>query len=1101
MSSEPYLRYPHLHENLITFTAAADVWLAPAHGGRAWRLTRDGAPVKQPRISPDGTQVAFISSRDGHHEVYAVSIDSGEVRRLTWWGNRRTAILGWADDDRLLVATNAGEVHRHQVVRALAMDGSWERLGYGSATGLAISGSGTVALTTAEYRTPAHWKRYRGGTAPKLWLDAKGTGDWEQLLSEETAGIVDPMWIGQKLLFVSDRAASFPAMADQQANLWAWDKPAAKKHKTLKQLTFQDQTQGYVRDATTDGARISWHSRGDIWILDGLQAQPRRLEVTLPGTAPAPVSLKPTQNLHALVPDHGADASLVSWRGKTFWLTHRDGPARALAADSGARTREPVLLGRTGRAAVVTDAAGEDSLEIHTLDGSAPPERLLTGRLGRVLHLAADPRGERLATISHDGWIRLITLETKKALRKAAPEVRDILRSSFGEPKSPSFSPDGRYLLWSHPTAGESQIHQLMVLDTSGDHDPAALTDDRFHDFSPVFTRDGKYVAFLSNRTFDPHYDTYEFALSFTGATRPWLIPLAASEPPPFGPSAEGWRLSPTDEQNNGSEADQSGHPGQKTAQKTVSTAVDAPASPDLDIDGAEERIVPFPVPSAEYRDLTAVKDGLLWVKVNQETGVLGARRAGVPGEKPADQLIRWDFAQRKTSSIVEKVTDYAVSGDGERLVVRHNGTVSVQPSTTQVKDDDAEKVSVDLTRLRFQLDQQQEWAQMFAETCRLMAQQFWREDMDGVDWEAIAARYRPLVKKLRSHDDLVDLLWETVGELNTSHAYVIPQGQGPGEGQKLGLLGADLSPAEGGWRIDRILPTESSEPQARSPLQAAGVDAREGDVITAVDAHPVDPVAGPAKHLVGASEKPVELTLLRRGQSRRVVVVPLADESQLRYQDWVRSRRKYVLAKTSGRLGYLHVPDMMSTGWAQLHRDLRLASKAEGLIADVRYNGGGHTSQLVIARLAQRVVAWAQARHEEEFISYPDSAPRGPVVLVANENSGSDGDIVNAVAQALDVGPVVGTRTWGGVIGIDGRYDLVDGTSVTQPKYSFWIEGKGWDVENYGVAPDIEVVHSPDQLFGQADPQLDRAIQEAYARLDGSPAAEPPQLPDPKVR
>lgn len=1088
MSSGAYLRYPHLHGDHITFTAADDVWLAPAAGGRAWRLTRDAAGVKHPRISPDGTEVAFISTHDGHHEVYAVGIDSGEVRRLTWWGNRRTTILGWAQDGRLLVSTNAQEVHRDQVVRALSLDGQWERLHYGSATGLAVSASGAAALTTPEYRTPAHWKRYRGGTAPKLWLDAKGKGSWTQLLADETAAIVDPMWIDDALLFVSDRSASFPKKANEQANLWIWEKPAANKHKSLKQLTFQDETTGYVRDATSDGTRITWHSRGTIWIKDSVSSAARRLEVTLPGTTPAPLTLKPADNLDLMVPDQGADASLVSWRGKTFWLTHREGPSRALAAESGVRTREPLLLGTTGRAALVTDAEGEDSLEIHTLDGSAAPERLLTGELGRILHVAADPAGERLAVLSHDGWIRLITLDSKRKLRAPAPKVRDIMRSTCGEPKSPSFSPDGRYMLWSHPTTGESQIHQLMLLDTHGDHEPEALTDNRFHDFSPTFTSDGKYIAFLSNRTFDPHYDTYEFALSFSGATRPWLIPLSASEPPPFGPSAEGWRLSPAENDSNGETSE-------------ASAAKKAPDSPDVDIARAEERIVAFPVPSAEYRRLHAAKGALLWVTVPQDTGELGARRAGVPGDKPAEQLVRWDFQQRKTTVIVDKLTDYAVSGDGERIVVRHQDTVTVQPSTKKVEDDDADKVTVDLTRLRFQVDQQAEWTQMFDETCRLMSQQFWRSDMDGVQWDAVVERYRPLVQTARSKDDVIDILWETVGELNTSHAYVIDQGSAPGQDQKLGLLGADLSPAENGWRVDRILPNESSEPQARSPLHAAGVDAQPGDVITAVDGQPVDPIIGPAKHLTGSADKAVELTLTRGDSSRRVVVLPLADEAELRYQDWVRSRREYVAEKTRGKLGYLHVPDMVATGWAQLHRDLRLATQAEGLIADVRYNGGGHTSQLVIARLAQRVVAWATARHEVEPMPYPDGAPRGPVVLVANENSGSDGDIVNAVAQALKVGPVIGTRTWGGVIGIDGRFDLIDGTTVTQPKYAFWIEGKDWGVENYGVDPDIEVVHQPGQLFRSDDPQLDRAIDEAYARLEETPAASPPGLPDLKVK
>ncbi|TLP79866.1 S41 family peptidase [Nesterenkonia sphaerica] len=1088
MSSGVYLRYPHLQGDYIAFTAANDVWLARAEGGRAWRLTRDAAPVRQPRISPDGTEVAFISTRDGHHEVYAVGVDTGEVRRLTWWGNGRTTLLGWAADGRLLVATNAGEVHRDQVVRALSLTGEWERLHYGSATGLAVASSGAVALTTTEYRTPAHWKRYRGGTAPKLWLDPKGKGQWTQLLPEETAGIVDPLWVGDALVFVSDRSASFPKRAQEQANLWMWNKPAGNKRKALKQLTFQDETTGYVRDATSDGARIAWHSRGEIWIKDSLDAAPRRLDVTLPGTTPAPLSLQPTANLDRLQPDHGGDASLVSWRGKTFWLTHREGPARALAAESGVRTREPVLLGTTGRAAVVTDADGEDSLEIHTLDGSAAPERILTGELGRVLHLASDPAGERLAAVSHDGWVRLINLASKRARRAAGPAVRDLLQSTCGEPQAPSFSPDGRYLLWSHPTAGEGQIHQLMVVDTAGDHEPVALTDDRFHDFSPVFTRDGKYIAFLSNRTFDPHYDTHEFSLSFSGATRPWLLPLSASEPPPFGPSSQGWPLSAQTEKPD---EDQAEAPSKDKA----------PASPDVDAERAEERVIPFPVPSAEYRQLRTADHALLWIVVPQETGELGSRRAGVPGDQPAEQLIRWDFNQRKTEVIVDKITDYAVSGDGERIVVRHQDTVTVRPSTKKVEDDDAEKVTVDLSRLRFQLDQSAEWRQMFEETCRLMTQQFWRADMDGVRWDSVVARYRPLVDKARSKDDVVDILWETVGELNTSHAYVIDQGPSFGKDRRLGLLGADLSPAEQGWRIDRILPSESSEPQARSPLHAAGVDARPGDVITEVDGQPVDPIAGPAKHLCGAAEKPVELALDRGGQRRRAVVLPLADEATLRYQDWVRSRREYVAEKTEGRLGYLHVPDMVATGWAQLHRDLRLAARAEGLIADVRYNGGGHTSQLVIARLAQRVVAWARARHQDQAMAYPDGAPRGPVVLVANENSGSDGDIVNAVAQAMELGPVVGTRTWGGVIGIDGRFNLIDGTAVTQPKYSFWIEGKGWGVENYGVDPDIEVVHPPGQLFREEDPQLDRAIEEAFALLQHTPAAAPPELPAPRVR
>lgn len=1093
-----YLRYPHLHGDLITFTAADDVWLAPADGGRAWRLTRDAASVRSPRISPDGAQVAFISTRDDHPEVYAATIDTGEVRRLTFWGAAKTAILGWAPDHRLLVATHAVEaVSREQVIHAVSLSGETERLTYGSAGGIDISESGAVALTTPPTRPAGHWKRYRGGVAGQLWLsvdDAEGpgtAGPWQRLLPEEPAGLLDPMWVQGRLVISSDRAATFPEKTREQANLWIFDSDGPLDAAAEpRQLTFQGEETGYVRDPTTDGTRITWHSRGEVHVLDALDAQPRRLEVTLPGSAPSPLPLKPTENLDALIPDPTGDASAVSWRGMTFWLTHREGPARALAADSGTRTREPEVLGRTSRVAIVTDAEGEDALEIHAVDGTAPAQRVLTGQLGRVLHTASDPEGGRLAVISHDGWLRLVTFSEVDDQLHA--EVREIHRSEYGEMNDPSFSPDGRYLLWSAPTVIESQIHRIMIADTSTATEPTALTGGAFHDTSPAFTPDGKHIAFLSTRTLDPHYDDHEFNLSFVGSVRPWLIPISAAERAPFGPSAEGW---PASTGGNDSGADS------------------VPASPDLDAEHAEQRILPFPVPSAKYRDLRSAKGGVLWIREAEETGELGTRRSSVSGDKPADQLIRWDFAARKTTTLVEKLDSYSVSGDGSRLVVRAGETVTAVPATRKVeKDDDAESVTLDLSRLRFTVDRPAEWAQMFEETCRLMRQQYWREDMDGVDWDAVVDRWRPVVAAVRSHDDLVDVLWETVGELNTSHAYVMPPENEAGSATKLGLLGVDLEPTgEDGWRITRILPSESSEPEARSPLRAAGVDAREGDLITAVDGHPVDPVTGPNAHLSGSAGKPVELTLWQAESSggaavegagvRRVVVVPLAGEEDLRYQDWVRSRREYVARVSEGRLGYVHVPDMGSTGWAQLHRDLRLAADREGIIADVRYNRGGHTSQMVIQRLSKQLVAWATARGEVAAQAYPFAAPRGPVVLVANRWSGSDGDIVNAAAQSMGMGPVVGERTWGGVVGIDGRYALVDGTVVTQPKYAFWIQKYGWGVENHGVDPDIEVVHDPGQWFTEEDPQLDRAVAEAFAQLEQTPAAVPPPLDPPKNR
>lgn len=1065
-----YLRYPHIHDDQVTFVADDDIWLAPAAGGRAWRLTTDHAPAAQPRISPDGGHLAYVSHRYGQPEVIAVDLATGAAHRLTWWGASRTLVLGWSPDGRVLAATHAGEANiRHLVVHAVALDGAVERLDVGPASGVAFAADGTVALSTPGSRTPAHWKRYRGGTAQRLWL--RREGQWEQLLDDEPAALVDPMWLGEALAFVSDRAASFPDRADAQANLWVWDRPGQDEP---RQLTHQGPERGYVRDATTDGQRIVWHSRGELWLLADLTAEPQRLDVQLPVGPPPRFAAQPTQNLDHVVPDHGGDASLIGWRGTAFWLSHRDGPARALVAQSGIRVREPALLGRSGNAVLITDAEGDDAVEIHSLTGATEPRRIAAGQLGRVLHVASDPAGERVATISHDGVIRLLDI--------TSGDLTEIATSAEGEARSLSFSPDGRYLMWSQPTGVEGSLHQIVIADLRASTPPVALTSGKYHDHSPAFSADGKFVVFLSDRTFDPSYDTHEFALAFLGSTRPWLIPIAAREPAPFGPTAEGWRISPQPAPTEPPE--------------------EPPASPDLDVEGAEERIVPFPVPSGDYRQLRAAAGGMLWIKQSRETGELGSRRAGVTDEPAGDSLQFWSWSQRRCTTVADKVDSYAVSGDGTRVVIRHGDAITVQAADTKPSPEDPTAVvTVDLSRLRFEVEPIAEWRQMFDENHRLMRDHFWRADMDGVDWDEVSRRWRPVVERLRTHDDLVDLLWEVGGELNTSHAYVIPREGEEAAQQRLGLLGADLQRTGNGWQIQRVLPGESSEPQARSPLRAAGVDARAGDLIVAVDGKPVDPAFGPAPHLVGSAHTPVELTLRRGTEDRRVVVVPLESEEALRYQDWVRSRRDYVAARSNGRLGYVHIPDMVASGWAQLHRDLRHASRAEGMVVDVRYNRGGHTSELVLSRLVTRVIAWATGRHYASNMPYPRQSRRGPVVLVANEYSGSDGDIINAAAQEMGLGPVVGVRTWGGVIGIDGRFTLVDGTAVTQPRYSFAFENKGFAVENHGVDPDIEVVCSPADFFAEHDPQLDRAMEVALESLNSAPAASPPDLPQPRVR
>ncbi|WP_329368496.1 S41 family peptidase [Streptomyces sp. NBC_01483] len=1066
-----YLRYPHLHGDLVAFTAEDDVWIAPLDGGgRAWRVSADNVPVNHPRISPDGATVAWTSTRDGAPEVHAAPLEGGPSTRLTYWGSSKTQVRGWTPDGQVLALSTQGQASlRRSWARAVPLDGGpATTLPYGP-VGDVVHGDGGVLLLSASMgREAAWWKRYRGGTAGKLWIDRDGgdgvgAGEFVRLHEELDGNLEYPLWVGERVAFLSDHegvGALYSSLADGSD---------LRRHTPIDGF--------YARHAATDGARVVYASAGELWLLDDLDgAEPRRLDLRLGGQRvdqqPHPVSA--SRWFSAAAPDHTGRGSAVSVRGAVHWVTHRSGPARALAARPGVRARLPRAFRVEGEEYVVwvTDAAGDDALEFAPATGLAPgatPRRLAVGQLGRVLGLAMAPDGSRAAVASHDGRVLLVERETG--------EVREVDRSADGEVTGLVFSPDSGWLAWSHP--GPRPLRQLKLANTA-DLSVTEATPLRFRDYAPAFTLDGKHLAFLSARSFDPVYDEHVFDLAFVGGARPHLITLAATTPSPFGPQRHGRPFEAPDKDET---PDSEGAPTTR-----------------IDLDGLADRIVPFPVEAARYSTLSAAKDGLLWLR-HPVVGVLGASRATPDDPDPKTELERYDLAQQRVEHLAADADHFAVSGDGKRVLLWTDGTLKVVPSDRRASNDDDSdtNITVDLSRVRQTVDPAAEWRQMYDETGRLMRDNFWRPDLGGVDWDGVLDRYRPVLERVATHDDLVDLLWEVQGELGTSHAYVTPRGGWGGGDRAQGLLGADISRHEdGSWRIDRILPSETSDPHARAPLAAPGVAVRAGDAIVAVAGQPVDPVAGPGPLLVGTAGKPVELTVSPSGggDPRHAVVVPLADEEPLRYHAWVADRRAYVHERSGGRLGYLHVPDMQAPGWAQIHRDLRIEVAREGLVVDVRENRGGHTSQLVVEKLARRIVGWDLPRGMRPY-SYPEDAPRGPVVAVANEFSGSDGDIVNAAIKALGIGPVVGTRTWGGVVGIDSRYRLVDGTLVTQPKYAFWLDGYEWGVENHGVDPDVEVVQRPQDHAAGRDAQLDEAIRIALAALAENPAKTAPVLPE----
>ncbi|GAA5138712.1 S41 family peptidase [Pseudonocardia adelaidensis] len=1092
-----YLRYPHLRGDTLVFTAEDDVWTAPLSGGRAYRLTADEVPVAHPRLSPDGARVSWTSWKDGAPEVFVSDVDGGGARRLTYWGDPRAQSLGWTPDGDVLALSASGQASpRRTWAYAIPPGGGTpRRLPYGPVSDVAPAASGpTVVVGTLMVREPAWWKRYRGGTAGKLWWDRDGSGEFERLAADIDGQLSSPMIVGSRIAFLSDH--------EGWGNVYSLggDGTGLRRH---TDHGGPGAPAFYVRHASTDGRCVVYESAGELWILDGLDApdptsqQPRRLDVRLggPRTNREPYRVSTARELTWAAPDKTGRTSIALVRGTVHRLTHRDGPARTLLAEPGVRARLARPLGAE-RAVWVDDAEGEDAICIAPLDGRAdgaePLRRFGAGELGRVLELAPAPDASAVALATHDG--RLLVLDV------AAGVLRQVAQGADREVADLAWSPDSAWLAYSDPAeAGLSRIMMVRLADDT----LVAVTEPRFADTDPVFTSDGRYLAFLSRRSFDPIYDEHAFDLTFPASWRPFLVPLAARTPSPFGASPDGRPVTPGEEGTADLRA-----PGEDEEPKEDEKEEDT-AAPEVvvDVEGLTARVVPMPVQAARYSGMQAGKDCLLWYRI-PVSGVLGDALADTDDRADRPVLERFDLVRRKLDVIADPVSAFAVSGDGTRLVVRDGRTLRVLRTDRSGSDTpssgDADEFEVDTSRIVVTVDPTAEWRQMFDEAGRLMRDHFWVADMAGVDWAAELARYRPLVDAVGSHDDLVDLLWEVHGELGTSHAYVQAGGAGD-PGGRPGLLGADLEPAPDGdgWRVVRVLPPETSAPAARSPLSGPGVDVRAGDVILEVAGRPVDPGYGPAASLLSGAEKLVELTVRSgperpdAGAVRRVVVKPLASESALRYQDWVAGRRAFVADRSDGRLGYLHVPDMAAPGWAQLHRDLSRETSRDGLILDVRGNGGGHTSQLVIEKLARKVIGWDAPRHRQAT-TYPEDAPRGPVVALADELAGSDGDIVTAAIKRLGIGPVVGVRTWGGVIGIDSRYSLVDGTGVTQPRYATWFDDSGWAVENHGVDPDVEVVVRPQDWVAGRDPQLERAVDLALAALEERPAVRPP---DPATR
>ncbi|MCF3123401.1 PDZ domain-containing protein [Streptomyces arenae] len=1072
---QAYLRFPHLSGDRLCFAAEDDLWVAPltpegAPADRAWRLTVDRTKVSHPRFSPDGRHIAYTTWRSLDPEIHLAPVGGGPSRRLTYWGSTDTRVCGWSPDGDILAVSSHGQPFSYFCwAYSVPVDGSpGGKLPWGPVWDIAITDSladgdaerKTLLLTGKPPHEPAAWKRYRGGATGRLWMHG------EQLLAGLDGHLDSPMFVAGRIAFLSDH--------EGVGNLYS----CLPDGSDLRRHTDHDAF--YARHAASDGTRVVYQCAGDIWLVDDLTADgvPRRLDVRLggPRTGRRVYQVPAAQHVDALSVDTTGRASAVVVRGSLYWLTHRDGPARTITDTPGVRVRLPEMLGTGGQVAYVTDAEGEDAVEIAYLpraSGDREPRRLASGDLGRVQELVADPDGERLAIASNDGRLLLID-----ATEDSNGEVTELIRSINGPVRDLAFSPDGAWLTWSHPGIGRSlrQI-KLARIEGPGARTIVDVTNGRFEDENPVFTRDGRYLAFLSWRGFDPVYDVHTGDLSFPLGCRPYLVPLSSATPSPFALLPDGRPAAGGLDPGDGGSGD-----GTTT----------------VEVEGLESRVTPFPVAASKYSALYPVSGGgLVWLRW-PISGALGETFANPADTSGRPTLEYFNIAKAKKSQLVDHLDWFALSGDGTRLVVVDEGDLSAVPSTEQGDGDST--VWIDLRRILHEVDPAAEWRQAYDEAGRIIRAYFWEPHMCGIDWDGVLAQYRPLVERVASPDEFADLLREVLGELGTSHAYVSAarRNEGPPHYQRaMGLLGANLVRRDDGWMVKRILPGDSSDSKARSPLAGAGI--REGAVLTHIDGRAVDPVTGPYPLLSAAGGTTVELTFQPaegEGRARRVAIVPLINERPLRYQDWVAKRRAVVRELSGGKCGYLHIPDMGGSGWAQFNRDLRLEVSRPALIVDVRGNAGGHISELVVEKLTRKILGWDLTRNAQP-VSYATNAPRGPVVALADEATSSDGDMITAAFKLLSLGPVVGQRTWGGVVGMTGRHTLGDGTVITVPMNAGWFDAYGWSVENHGVTPDLEVLRTPLDWAEGRHAQLDDAVRLALDLLEQRPAATPPGYGD----
>lgn len=1067
------LRFPATNGDQVVFTYAGDLYTVAPSGGIARKLTNDTGYEMFARFSPDGTTIAFTGQYDGNTEVYAIPSGGGVPRRVTYTATLgrddvsdrmgpNNIVMTWRDDSHIVYRSRQKEWNdfKGQLFEVSSTGGLSQQLPLPRGGWCSFAPDRRRLAYNRVFREFRTWKRYRGGQADDIWIydaDARTTTN----ITNNPAQDIFPMWSGTKIYFVSDRDEL------KKLNLYVYDLTTQQTQKLTNFTEFD------VKFPSLGPGAIVFENGGFIHRCDLATGQTAKLSIVLEedfvsGRGGLRDVSKEITN-YEIAPD--GNRALFGARGDVFTVPLKHGNTRNLTSTPGVHERSSKWSPDGKWISYVSDASGEDEIWIERQDGSAPAQQITRNADTYKYQPSWSPDSKKLLWADKKLRLHYVEIESKK--------VTEVARATAWEFSDYCWSPDSKWIAFAKPEEKRMTTIQLYSLDAAR---ATEVTDGWFDSYEPAFSADGKYLFFVSERNFAPTYGQTEFNHVYRDMASIYLVTLAQDTPSPFAPKSDEVKVRDAEKakQAGGKGEADAGTKGEggKAADRAVTVKVDAA--------GIQSRITVVPVSAAAYRNLQSVGDKLYYI------------RNGSKDEKP--KLFLYELDKQKETELGE-INGFEISADGKKMLVSQQqayAIIDLPSAKVEIKE------LLSLTDMKVNLDRRAEWQQIFRECWRQMRDFLFDPHLHGVDWEGIRKKYEPLLASVNHRTDLTYVIGEMIGELNIGHSYVGGGDYPKPERILTGLLGAHIEPdaASRTYRIAEILKGQNWDKNLRSPLTEIGVKVNEGDYIIAVNGTPTSTIPDLYAALVNTVGKQVTLRVNAKPAaegSHETVVVPVGDERELYYYRWVEGNIEKVNKATDGKVGYVHIPDMGAPGLNAFTKYYYPQIRKEALIVDVRGNGGGNVSPQIIERLRREIAMIGIARNTAP-VPDPGGMVMGPKVMLIDEFSASDGDIVAYRFKKYKLGPLVGKRTWGGVVGIRGSLPLLDGGFMNRPEFSRYdIGGTEWIMEGKGVEPDVFIDNDPAKEHAGIDEQLNKAIDIIKEAMKKEPVqlAPPPQFPD----